>query len=229
MYQPDIVVYPEDARFIKALPLLKQEKIIETLFPNTVFIDGDTLKGQGGTYSNVSVYYDTAKHTTTYAHKVFMFPLNEYIPYIFMPLFHFFINQELLTTFMKDHSYVSIFSERSHLHNGIRLATLLCSEMVSLAAIKHIQKESPNIVFFQAQLILFDNSPIYAANMRSFTKVAAATLRRPVITSANKMPSYIISPYGTIVDTLSTASDTKRVVVGIYAIERDTIVPLIKQ
>lgn len=222
-YKPDIIVYPEDAEFTRLLIEGRDEEIQKKL-PDTLLVDGSTVE-KNKTFSNVSVFYDTKTSTSTYAYKRFMFPLNEYIPHVFVSIFHYFINPNILDSFTKDHGYAPVFTPRSYLHNGIRVATLLCSEIVSFETVRAVGKEKPDIIFHQAQLILFRGSPIYTAHLRSFTKVAAAQLRTTTIGSINEMPSYIVSPHGRIVGEVYS-NNKNDVTSGIYVVSKDGITPI---
>jgi apolipoprotein N-acyltransferase len=219
-YNPDIIVYPEDAQFTRLL-IDGRDKEIKKMFPDTLIVDGSTIE-KNGSFSNVSVFYNTRTSEKSYTYKQFMFPLNEYIPYIFMSIFHYFINPDILQTFTKDHGYAPIIAARSYVHNGIRVATLLCSEIVSFKTVKNMGAEHPDIIFHQAQLILFRGSLLYTAHLRSFTKVAAAQLRTTTVGSINELPSYIVSPYGKIIDEVYSTNKNE-VQAGIYVISKDGI------
>ncbi len=223
--RPDIIALPEDSQFTKYLVGQIGEQL-HTRLPGVLFVDGDTITYEGK-LSNVSIFYKKGVPSPIQAHKQFMFPFNEYIPSLFMPVFRHFINKEELALFTKNHTYAPVFLPRTYLYNGVRIGTLLCSEIVSFETVRRLGKEKPDIIIHQAYLGLFKKSAIYDAHLRSFSKVAAAQLRTPFVGSVNGLPSYIISPHGKIIDTLYTDKDDD-VDSGVYKISQDEILRISK-
>lgn len=125
-----------------------------------------------------------------------------------MHIFSYFITKDGLDTYTKNHTYTPIHSQKTILYNGVRIGTLICSEIASYRTIQELRKENPSIVFFQSRLNVFHNNPWFMVNLYSFTKIAAAQLRRPLISSTNNAPSFIVSPYGKILVTIPTGFST---------------------
>jgi apolipoprotein N-acyltransferase len=203
---PDIVVYPEDTRYISYLSN-KNVEALSSKFGNTLFIDGDTRVFNGKS-TNVSLFYAPGNKNAEARGKSFLLPFSEYIPYLFIHIFTFFISQDELDSYLKNHTYTPINSRKTITFNGLRIGTLLCSEILSYKTIQDVRKEGPSLVFFQSRLNVFHNNPWFRAHLYSFTKVAAAELRRPLISSTNNAPSYIVSPYGKVLTKIPTGFST---------------------
>lgn len=194
---PSIVVYPEDTRYVShLLPEHKTDLLIA--LPKTLLVDGDTIPGVDGN-SNVSLFYSPTKTTITVRGKELLMPFNEYIPYFFEPLFASFVEKSTLDTYKHAHSYVPEYSDKTITFNGIRVGTLLCSEILSFSLIEKLQDEKPSIIVFQSRLDVFHNNPWFIMHLRSFTKVAAAETRTTLISSTSNAPSFIISPFGSFI------------------------------
>ena len=203
---PDIIVFPEDTRYIESLPIKKRERLSD-LFPNSLFVDGSTVNINNKS-TNVSYFYTTQTQKTIVRGKSLLLPFNEYIPYFFTPIFGLFIPKESLEKYKERHTYTPVYSGKILDFNGTNIGTLICSEILSYKTIQDVRRGDPSLVFFQSHLSVFRNNAWFTMHLYSFTKVAAAQLRRPLISSSNGAPSLIVSPYGKIIDTIPTGFST---------------------
>ena len=203
---PDIIVYPEDTRYLGYLNK-KDAEVLSLTFGNTLFIDGDTRTFNGKSV-NISLFYVPGNQKVEGRGKNFLLPFSEYVPYLFISIFKFFITQGDLDSYLKNHTYTPVNSHKTIVFNGLRVGTLLCSEILSYRTIQDVRKGEPTLVFFQSRLNVFHDNVWFRAHLYSFTKVAAAELRRPLISSTNGAPSYIISPYGKVLMKIPTGFNT---------------------
>ena len=204
--KPSIIVYPEDARYIEHISE-EQRQMLSKRFPKTLFIDGSTNTFRGKLV-NVSLFYFAETKKILARGKSFLLPFNEFIPIFFRPIFSLFIPQEDMEVYVKNHTYTPINSQKTISFNGIQIATLLCSEIFSHKVIESVRKENPSLVFFQSHLNVFHDNPLVMAMIYSSTQVAAAQLRRPLISSTNGAPSLIVSPHGKINAIIPTGFST---------------------
>lgn len=203
---PSFIVYPEDTRYISNLtPSHKTDLLI--LFGNTLFIDGDTIPTKYG-YSNVSLFYYPKRTKISVRGKEFLLPFNEYLPLVFENIFKPFVPEGEMESYAKLHTYASIVSNKTIVFNKTRIGTLLCSEILSFSVVNALKKENPDIVFFQSRMNVFHNNIWTIMHMRSFTKVAAAQLRKPFVSSISGAPSFVISPHGKILLFIPTGLST---------------------
>lgn len=203
----DIIVYPEDTRYIEYLsPLIKNELL--TSFKETLFIDGGTRKIKGG-LSNYTIFSKPDLGEIFTRGKSFLMPFNEYIPIAFIPLLQLFINELGSPDYSIEHTYFPEYSSKVFTYKNIRIGTLICSEAISFATIASLKHEHPDIVIYQSRYNSFHNNPWFIMHMRSYVKIAAAQLRTPFIGVSNGSPSLYISPYGSIIDSIPTGFYTK--------------------
>jgi apolipoprotein N-acyltransferase len=200
--QPDIIVYPEDTRYLVYLPSEEREAL-STTFPTTLIIDGITTRIDNKS-ANASFLYSTQRKKATQWGKSLLLPFNEYIPYVFRYAFSFFVPEENLGTYIQNHTYTPVYSQKTTVFNGLRVGTLICSEILSYKTIQNLKKEGPSLVFFQSHLNVFHDNPLFRIHLYSFTKVAAAQLRRPLISSTNGAPSLLVSAHGKIISAIPT-------------------------
>lgn len=203
---PTFIVYPEDTRYSSSIrPEDKTDLLIN--FKKTLFIDGDVVPAKNSV-SNVSLFYDPKRIMPLARGKEFLMPFSEYIPYFFRPLFGLFIAKDQLNTYSEQHTYTPLYSNKTVSFNGVRIGTLICSEILSFATIAKLSNEKPSIVFFQSHLNVFHNNPWFIMHLMSFSKVAAAQMRVTIISSANNAPSLIVSPSGKLIRFIDTGFST---------------------
>jgi apolipoprotein N-acyltransferase len=211
MYTSDILVYPEGANYTKFfIQNIKEE--MSTRFGSALFIDGDTTV-KDTKLVNTTLFYQADIGPLATREKVFIFPFNEYLPKVFEKIFRLFVRGEYLDAYVRDHTFTPGEVEDLYLYKGIRIGTIICSEILSFGTLSKLHKQYPDIVFYQSRLGVFHKSVLFEAHLRSFSKVAAAQLRTPFISSNNEAVSYILSPYGKILYTIpiSTSVHTYKV------------------
>ncbi len=212
---PDFITYPEDAEYIKRSSPEKLALLAAT-FPHTVFIDGSTEKFAEG-FSNFSIAFDPTHPTQELGRgKVFLFPFNEYVPAFLEPIVRLFFSPGQYSIYQKEHTYTPFASMTTFTIGGLRIGTLLCSELSSFQTIFSLAAQHPDIVIAQSNLSVFRNNPWFGAQYRAYVKIAAAQTRTFTISDANKVESYVISPKGNILYTLR-ASTTQSYIVNFSA------------
>lgn len=209
--QKDIIVLPEDARFLSSLSQ-KERSDLEEAVKETLIIDGDTI-AYDAKLANISLFVEVGQSKSSWRGKEFLLPFNEYVPYFFDTIFGLFIGDEL-ESYKSNHTYTQIPSGKTVLFNGVRVGTLICSEILSYKMIERLGAEQPNIIFFQSRLNVFNNNPLFLMHLRSFSKIAAAQLRTPILSSNNYAPSYLINARGALSATIPISTAYSSVLVS---------------
>jgi apolipoprotein N-acyltransferase len=203
---PTFIVYPEDTRYLSHTTLSDKADLVAHL-NTTLFIDGDiSVKPEG--FSNISLFYYPNRERVVARGKELLLPFNEYLPFVFRSLFGFFIKKSTIDTYTKLHTFIPVHSKKTILFGTTRIGTLLCSEILSYSIIEGVRNEHPSIVFFQSRLNVFHDNPWFVMHLRSFTKITAAQLRTPLISSTSGAPSFVVSPYGRIERFIPTSFST---------------------
>lgn len=199
----DIIVLPEDSRFLSSLSQ-EERMALEEAKAGTLIVDGDTI-AYDAKLATISFFVEAGQNKASWRGKEFLLPFNEYIPYFFDVIFGFFIGDEL-ESYKSRHTYTQMPSGKTVLFNGVRVGTLICSEILSFRMIENMGDERPDIIFFQSRLNVFNNNPLFLMHLRSFSKIAAAQLRTPILSSNNYAPSYLISARGAISATIPVST-----------------------
>ena len=218
---PSIVVYPEDTRYTEQFTQENKQALVSSL-GKVLLVDGTTQKFKEGT-SNYSVFYSSETQKYIGRGKSFLFPFNEYVPVLFESIFRIFVHGTVLDDYIRLHTYIPQSFIGTFTYDGMRIGTLICSEILSFDVIKRLEVTSPDVVIFQAHLNVFHDNPWFVMHLRSFTKIAAAQLRTPLIGTANSAPSYVISPYGSILFSTDTGFSTRT-----YTFYKDSVKALSK-
>lgn len=159
---PDIIILPEDLRYIDLLSSSHKKELVST-FPNTLIADGAT-RFISGKRKNVSILYDTKDGSEQTRAKGFMFPFGEYVPYILQPFISLIIGPEKLASYQALREYSSGEEPYSFTTRIGRVGVLICSELTSGSAIASLKSSRPDIVIVQASLTWTHNSPYYMMN-----------------------------------------------------------------
>lgn len=195
----NIIVLPEDSRFLSSLSQ-KEREALEANKRGTVILDGDTIV-YNDKLATISLFLEAGKAESYWRGKEFLLPFNEYIPYFFGRIFGLFMGGGLVK-YQSHHTYSPVQSGKTVTFNNTRIGTLICSEILSYRMIERLGNEHPQLIFFQSRLNVFNSSPLFLMHLRSFSKVAAAQLRTPILSSNNYAPSYLISARGSISATI---------------------------
>lgn len=198
----DIIVFPEDARFLSTTPEPLKEAVLSK-GEGALLIDGDSVLYNGGV-ANISIFADDKTKVTSWRGKEFLLPFSEYVPYFFRAIIRPFFGNGL-SEYEKKHTYTPLESGKVAIYDDLRIGTLICSEMLSYRMLSKLKAEDPDIVFYQSRLDVFNQNPLFYMHMRSFVAIAAAQMRTPIISSINGAPSYIISGKGQVVHEIKTS------------------------
>lgn len=136
---------------------------------DNLFIEGgyqETGDGKGNKY-NVSNYFLENKKVKV-VYKEFLMPFGEYMPTMFKPLAKLYLNRE---GNIKDYDfwkymrfgYVEGVNESRvfEMENGLRVATLLCSEVLSFSVLTKIKQEKPDVIYLQGSYLNFNHSAYF--------------------------------------------------------------------
>lgn len=191
---PDIIVFPEDSRFVTS-QTPEEKKELQRLFPNTLFIDGTTRMTLEGR-KNTSIIFDAETGETTTRNKGFLFPFGEYVPYVIQPVIHLFGGSKLLAAYESFHEYTAGVLPSARQTRLGKIGILICSEINSFTSIRSLGKTKPEIVFLQSSLAWGRNNTYLNMEYLFSVKIAAAMLRKPIITVANYGPSIVVDATG---------------------------------
>lgn len=195
---PDLIIYPESTAYLRYADNPTITTLRSTL-PNAHFLDGDT-RTMSGSYSNFSILYPPEGKAMLGRGKVLLFPFNEYVPWLAVPLMKFALTRNEYDTYAETHAYMPFSNFVSFATAFGNVGTLICSELSSFNAVREISKTKPNIVIVQSNLELFDGKDWFSIHYRMLGRIAAAQMRVPLIANNNGMESFTINQYGKLLD-----------------------------
>ena len=165
---PTIIVYPEGSGYITNLPESSKKELAQ-YFSKTLFIDSD-ITLYNNKLANATLFYLTKGEKELRRGKSFLFPFNEYIPYIFVPVFRLFVPKERMASYLAYHTYIPIQSVKTIPFGKDSVSTLLCYEITSFRTLEDIKKEKPSLVFFQSHLNVFHDNPWFTMHLYLYSK-----------------------------------------------------------
>lgn len=192
--RPDIIVLPEDSRYITSrMPEEKEE--LRKLFPETLFIDG-TTRIIDEDRKNATVFFDSKTNETITRDKGFLFPLGEYVPYVIKPVVRIFVGDEFLKKYESLSEYAPGVLPSSTQTRFGKIGTLICSELGSFSSVNALRASNPDIIFVQSSLTRGHNNPRLVMQHIFSIRILANMLRKPIISVANNGPVLVVDANG---------------------------------
>lgn len=190
-----LIVLPEDARFV---PNLTQEGIraLSEKFSDSLVVDGDTRRTHGKLI-NISATYLLDVPLTARG-KGLLFAFNEYIPSLFDGLLGRIIDNETFSRYKNMHTYSLHARPTTYTHGNISFAAIMCSELTSYEMVRFAVQGDPDIIIAQSHLPVFKERLWFFVHYLSYTKIAAAQARRPLVASSSNAPSMVVDGRGNV-------------------------------
>jgi apolipoprotein N-acyltransferase len=194
--RPDMVIFPENYAVSSHVPRLELHDAREILF-----VSSEKRTSPTGAGYTVDLTYDstTRGRIATY-HKQFFMPLGEYAPTLAIPLFSL-VKSESVDRYLnrlsgltrKGQGFVSIP------YKGRVLGGLLCSESISPYLYTQLSKQGATVLINSANPAWFRGSRTLHEKLLRIGKVQAVSNSAYFLQASNDLPSFAISPTGTVI------------------------------
>lgn len=193
-----IIVFPEDARFLKKNG---SKEFLTEIFQNkeVLVIDSSRTETPDGIKS-IATFYNVQKGVIANYEKLLLAPTGEYLPYIFrIPAW--FISRDWVEKFEASRGYIkgnelTVFSGPDNIQGSI----LLCSEVFSPDLYRKLTQNGAEILFNAGSLSFSHGSRIFDLQAQSILQFRAAENGRYLVRATNYGNSYIIDPQGKIIN-----------------------------
>lgn len=193
---PDIIVFPEDSRFLAHIDMnfIKQNLQEKEM----LVIDSSRTETSKGIRSIIG-FFDTKKGMLNYQEKLFLAPMGEYLPY-WLKLPALVIKKSWVKEFESSRGYKR--GEKKEIISvdflNTKIGGFLCSEIYSPNSWKKLS-ENAQILFNMGSHAFAHGSSILESQIESMAKTRAAENGRYLIRATNMGYSYIIDDKGDIV------------------------------
>jgi len=200
-HKPDIIILPEDSRFISSLSNAEKELIDKNILQKeTLFIDSSDSLNLNGDITFRLEYFNT-KNGSKYSHKALLVPFGEYLPYTALFILRALGEYQLIEDFNDKRGY----SNSKNLNNAItefqdiKIGALFCSEIVSSKLYETVTKQGANLLINIASHSVFRDVPILYFQTVKMAKIHAVQNNRYFIQSINFAPSFVVDNKGEII------------------------------
>ena len=200
--EPEIIVYPEDSRFINTLNNRNElEALFDSLFENTemLVIDSGRVKDSDQGVRSRMFYWDAQDHSLQTTDKRFFVPVGEYLPYIYRFFLAALGQHEIIEKLKRNRSYVSGTKTPIGIYNDVHVGGLFCSESLSPSFSGQLSQRGANILVNVSASAWFHESKILHNQQINVAKVRAVENNRYLVRSANFSPAFAVDNYGRII------------------------------
>ncbi len=198
--QPDIVVLPEDSRFITRL-LARSELASFTdslgLEKPILLVDSSRVTDQNDNIKQSLFFYDSESRSVVEREKGFLVPQGEYVPKLFTLIVGLF-----------GHSTERIEAGRTyHPGQGASLAHIgsvpvggsFCAELLSPSIHKKIAEQGAHLIVNVSSQSWFHGSSMVYYQMQLAAKVRAVEIGLPIYVAMNGAPAFAVSGRGSLI------------------------------
>ncbi len=216
----DLIVIPEDARFIK---LLSEEQLSKVPIRNESFLLGSSrLDTQNEpAKSRVMTYSHTTGKQEHYT-KLLLVPESEYLSIFYQLLFTIVGLGERVDNFSNFKEYGRGKKATPTLLGDINVAASLCSEIYSPLIQRDLSKDS-GIIINLASHSRLKGSKILFNQIIAMSKVRAVENNKYVVQATNFANSFVISNTGEVVEMTSSDNDFSYSLAEVPIIYKQTI------
>lgn len=195
---PDIVIFPEDSRFLNNLDKEWRKKFFEEIFPGQEKLIIDSFRAEeNGKIQSTLFYFNTKNGTEQAYEKIFLMPGGEYSPYLISFLGYFLKQGQWLEEFDASRGYSKgenpVFVSE---FRGTKFGALFCSEIMSPSLYRELVKNDAQILINIASHGIFGGSSSLNKQILAMARVRAVENNRYFVRAANFSPSFILDNKG---------------------------------
>ncbi len=202
----DVIVFPEGSGLAHMFPDASERRATLTqLFGDTevlIISSGYTPPDVSGATHSLLYYDSTTNGRLAVYEKMYLMAHGEYAPYISLPLFAIFNDDDIDAHFR---SLGATLARGTHVvsvpYKGAVFGGLLCSEILSPTLYRTlVQEHGATVLINLSHTSWFNDSEVLFSKVLQMAKVHAVQHRKYFIQTSNGFPSFVLNPYGEIVN-----------------------------
>lgn len=212
---PQIIIFPEDSRFLSALDSAGQQ-IIENNFKQKNILVVDSGRKETPNQSQTQlVYYQTQKGIIGQSGKFLLTPIGEYLPYWLSVIAKLTGQTQWLEDFQKARTYQKDNKIEIIDFEGIKISGLICSDILSPKLYQKLTQNGAELLLNSASEAPFHNSKTLSAQILAISQLRATENNRYLIRAVNAGYSYVLNNWGNIEN---IAADTENQVINSHVL-----------
>lgn len=200
----EIIVFPEASDLFKNITTILTTAQVKTYFQNLfsspkLITAGAKVVNRDKVYSRV-FYLDTKNGITGFYDKKLLTPGGEFLPYHIKWIANLFSKNKATayTDSLRELSPGQNDNSAARFRNGVRVSTLVCSEILSPGLTRKLTADSDIILAMASYGIFHGNDTVNRQNM-AVARFRAVETGKPIIESSNMGRSYAINGAGVVI------------------------------
>ncbi len=200
-FNPEVIILPEDSRFLQTLGKDKKlKRFLAGTFggKEVLLIDSGRYVEMDGARSRIH-FFNTKDQTETSYDKIFLAASGEYTPYFTQGLLQILKRDDVLQT-MKRKTYAKGKKLKVGVFKGVKVGALFCSEVYSASLYRSLVRDSGAdiLVNLSSQSRFHGSRILYRQNV-NVAKVHAVQNNRYYVQATNVAPSFVLDNKGRLV------------------------------
>ncbi len=200
---PDIIIFPEDSRFVSAIKNSGKAWFLRYILGGKEILIIDSApkkdKAGGGKNSAEISFFNTKSEQTQTSDKMLLVPHGEYMPYVTAFGARIFGRGEWVKNFEKERGYAGGEKMAPAEFKGAKIGTLFCSEIVSPFLYGDLTRGGAEILVNIASHSVFHGSRLLYSQTLKMAKVRAVENNRYFVEATNFNQSFVIDNAGRMV------------------------------
>lgn len=194
-HNPDIVIFPEDARFLKNVA--RENTQLPATGTSYVVLDSGRINISTGIAKSEMVYSGPDGNVISRQDKQLLLPYGEYMPYLYSFLLDRFGQEKLLANIENNRTYVpSTYTEGLVDIRGVAMGARFCAEILSPSLYADLAGTGAEILINLSSHSWFHKSRILHSQVLAISKVRAVENNRYLVRSANYSPGFVLDNTG---------------------------------
>ena len=199
--EPDIVIFPEDARLISTLLASNRvDEFIGQRFEDqeVLVIDSARVEISPDESRSRMFYYNTKTKEISNTDKLFLAPQGEYIPFLYSAISRLVGQGKIITALTESRSYTAGDGVLTVPIHDTAIGGLFCSDVFSPVFYGNVTRSGAEVLLNVASQSWFHNSNTLYTQVRRVAQVRAVENNRYFVQASNFSPSFVISNTGEV-------------------------------
>ncbi len=193
----DLLIFPEDARFIFRAKKYQQESILSDTFKNTDILIIDSSYSQKGDHKYTAfTAYDNIKNTAQESKKILLMPQGEYLPWLISYPAKILGFSSWLESVEKTRTYSRGEIPELLEKGDLKIGALFCAEIMTPLLYRSLVNEGAQVLVNASSHGSFHGSKLLYNQVLKMAKVRAVENDRFFIHAGNVAPSFILNNEG---------------------------------
>lgn len=195
---PEVVIFPEDSRFLKTALSSGEEwnQIRSFLATEKIFLIDSGRQERGDRVYGEAYYFNASSRETAVSRKRILVPQGEYQPSFYFSILQMLGRGDLVKKIEDNRTYTPGIAQVGEF-KGVNIGTLFCYELFSPTLSRTlVEEQKADVLVILSSQSWFHHSRSFYNQTIAAAKVRAVENNRPLIQASNGAPSFVIDRSG---------------------------------